>query len=145
RMQWGDLPVRHDLAALKADPAKAPYSQAEFRAAEASFGEKMRSAWRILKGGWKYQAASRTFAERFRTKIVPAFVAETSAAMKEDWSELRPPALLDKLNNWIERSLVTFARDSLKPTVFAAGHLATIQRMLEKPLGQDGALRAAAE
>src|SRR5262249_52380552 len=61
------------------------------------------------------------------------------------WSTLGPPALLDKLKYWTERTLVDFARDSLKPTVFAAGSIAAIQRMLEKPLGVDGARRAAAE
>jgi phosphohistidine swiveling domain-containing protein len=145
RLQWGDLPVTHDFAALKADPAKTPYSAAEFRAESASFWTKMRSAWRILKGGWKYQAALSSFAERFRKKLAPEFIAETTTAMKEDWSALEPPALLDKLRHWTERTLVEFARHSLKPTVFAAGSLANIQRMLDKALGPDGARRAAAE
>jgi pyruvate,water dikinase len=145
RLQWGNLPVTHDFVALKADPAKTPYSAAEFRAEGASLGTKMRSAWRILKGGWKYQAALTSFAERFRKKLAPEFIAETSAAMKEDWAKLGPPALVDKLNQWTERTLVEFARHSLKPTVFAAGSLANLQRMLEKALGVEGARRAGAE
>ena len=145
RMQWGDLPVAYDFAALKADPAKAAYAQADFRSKGVSLATKMRSAWHILKGGRKYQAVDRTFAERFRAKIIPAFIVETSAAMTEDWSGLAPPVLLEKLNYWMERTLVDFARDSLKPTVFAAGSLANLQRMLEKPLGAETARNVAAE
>lgn len=136
RMQWGDLPVRHSYADLKAHPAKVPYSVANFQTEGASFMAKLRVVWRTLKGGWKYQALSRTFAQTFRAKVIPEFIAETNAAREEDWSKLDSALLLAKLEHWIERTLVKFARDSLKPTAFAAGSIATIQRLIEKPLGE---------
>ncbi len=145
RMQWGDLPVHHAFAGLKADPAAVPYSAANFRTEGASFMQKVRMIWRSIRGGAKYQARSKSFAQTFRTKTIPEFVAETTAAMKEDWSKLDPAALLKKLDYWIERTLVTFARDSLKPTAFAAGSIATLHRTLDGPLGPDRARLAVAE
>src|SRR5262249_2194735 len=112
RMQWGDLPVRHLFAELKANPGAVPYSAANFRTAGASFMQKVRMIWRTIRGGSKYQAQSRSFAKNFRAKTIPEFVTETTQAANDDWSKLDPAALLKKLEYWIERSLVTFARDS---------------------------------
>jgi len=135
RMQWGDLPFGHDMAAIRKDPNRAAYSTANFLTASASIGQKFRSVWRIVRGGWSFQNQSRTFADKFRRVIIPQFLAEVTAAEKEDWSKLQPLDILTILNQWIERSLITFARDSLKPTAFAASAMATIQKQLEKPLG----------
>ncbi len=105
----------------------------------------MRLVWKTLKGGWKYQALSKTFARTFREKIIPEFIAEAKAAEAENWSALDSAALEKKLDFWIERTLVAFARHSLKPTAFAAGSIASILRLLEKPLGPDRARIAIAE
>jgi rifampicin phosphotransferase len=144
-MQWGDLPVRHVFADLKTNPGAVPYSAANFRADGASFMQKVRMIWRSIRGGAKYQARSRVFAQDLRAKTIPEFVTETTAVIKEDWSKLDPAALLKKLEHWIERTLVTFARDSLKPTAFAAGSIATLHRMLDGPLGPERSRLAVAE
>jgi rifampicin phosphotransferase len=145
RMQWGDLPVRHIFAELKANPSAVPYSIANFRTEGASFTQKVRMIWRSIRGGARYQAQSRTFAEKFRAQTIPEFVAETTAASHEDWSRLDAAALLKKLDHWIQRSLVAFARDSLKPTAFAAGSIATLLRMLDDRLGPERARMAISE
>jgi pyruvate,water dikinase len=145
RMQWRNLPFRHDFAKLKEHPEKAAYSQLAFRQEGALFFLKLRTAWTILKGGRKYQASVRNFAENFRSKTIPALKSETTAALAEDWSQLDPASLLQKLEFWTNRTLVQFARDSLKATVFAAGSIATVKKILEKPLGADRAQSAIAE
>ncbi|MFL5342038.1 MAG: PEP/pyruvate-binding domain-containing protein [Gemmataceae bacterium] len=132
RMQWGSLPFAHSFAELKNDPAKVPYSAAALQPERCSFLGKFFAAWRVSRGMERFHTLSLKFAEPFRTKTVPEFVAETSRAAAEDWSPLDPPALLQKLDYWIDRTLVGFARDSLKATAFAAGSLARLQQLLEK-------------
>lgn len=145
RMQWGRLPFGHSFADLKADPAKVPYSQSNFLPKKASFLDKFRSVWRISRGGGKFQEQGRKFAEPFRQKIIPAFVKEATQASKEDWSHLDPSVLLEKLRYWIDRTLVAFARDSLKPTAFAAASMARLQQPLEKKLSPERARQAVGE
>src|SRR5207248_2266924 len=73
----------------------------------------------------------------FRQKILPAFAAETARAAGEDWSRLDPPALVEKLDFWVRRTLVEFARDSLKPTALAAIALTNLERWLKRKLGPE--------
>src|SRR5262249_24285581 len=51
---------------------------------------------------------------------------------REDLSKLDEPALLQRLEHWIRRSLYDFARESLKPTALAAVSMANIERGLGK-------------
>ena len=145
RMQWGSLPFSHSFADLKKNPADVPYSVAKFRAERTSFFGKFRAVWRIGRGAKGFHDQGRRFADPFRKKTIPAFVEEAKQAEQEDWSGLEPPALMQKLEHWIERTLVTFARDSLKPTAFAAGSLARLQQLLEKKLPGDRAKQAVGE
>jgi len=55
---------------------------------------------------------------------------------------LPPLELLTRLTRWIERTLIAFARDSLKPTALAASSLAAVQKILQKPLGAERAQQA---
>jgi phosphohistidine swiveling domain-containing protein len=134
RMQWGRLPFTHSFAELKKEPERVPYSVASFRAERLTFFGKFRAVWRISRGAKGFHDRGRRFAEPFRLKTIPAFVDETAQAAQENWSKLDALALLEKLEYWVERTLVTFARDSLKPTAFAAGSLARLQQLLEKKL-----------
>jgi pyruvate,water dikinase len=142
RMQWGKLPFGHDFAALKADPAQVPYSLSNFRPQWGSWLDKFRTVWRLSRATGKVKTLSRTFARPFLTKTIPEFWDKARRAELEDWSKLDPPALLEKLEYWIRRTLIDFARDSLKPTAFAAASLARLQVLLEKPLGMDRARSA---
>ena len=53
--------------------------------------------------------------------MLPAFAAEAAKGEAEDLAALDAPALLERLDYWIRRTLVDFARESLKPTALA-GH-----------------------
>jgi pyruvate,water dikinase len=140
RMQYRYLPFEHPFAALKANPARALYPQPVLNPA--------RGGWRfwlmfpivffkLLSSAGLVRRISQTFAERLRHEILPRFRAETSEAAKEDWSALEPPALLEKLNLWIQRTLYDFARDSLKPTALAAVAMGNLERALAKTLGPE--------
>src|SRR5439155_11121882 len=75
------------------------------------------------------------FADKLNKAIYPAFAVETARAADEDLSKLDAPALLERLEYWIRRTLFDFARDSLKPTALAAVALGNVERSLVKTLG----------
>ncbi|HEV3142553.1 MAG TPA: PEP/pyruvate-binding domain-containing protein [Gemmataceae bacterium] len=144
RMQWGTLPFGHSFTELKADSSRVPLSQASLMNGTGLF-DKLRAVWRITRSGNKFQSQARCFARQFRQMTIPQFVDETTSAANKDWAKLEPPQLLEKLRYWVQRTLVTFARDSLKATPFAAVAMNTVQRQLEKPLGPERAKEAAGE
>ena len=79
-----------------------------------------------------------TFADRFRNETAPRFAAAAREALARDWAALRPDDLEYAVHDWTRRTLVDFARDSLKPTVFAE---AAWQELLDvlKPYEEDNA------
>ncbi len=85
------------------------------------------------------------FAARFRQTILPAFVEETARAAAEDWSNLDPPALLDRLHCWSWRTLDDYARDSLKTTALALFVRAGLEFVLRRKLGPERASAALGE
>jgi pyruvate,water dikinase len=103
------------------------------------------TVWRL----WRMASIARkeadTFADRFRSQIVPRYVRLIEAARAEDWSNLGDQPLLAKFEEWVRLSLVEFARHSLKPTVLAENAWATVVSLLQPTLGQDEARAAAAE
>jgi pyruvate,water dikinase len=93
--------------------------------------------WHLIRTTRRIQKGSRTFAEEFRNSIVPAFLAEVEKAESDDLSRLDPPALRERFEFWVRRTLVEFARHSLKPTLFAQFALQVLEQQLKKPLGQE--------
>jgi hypothetical protein len=69
----------------------------------------------------------------------PPFVAAAKAALAQDWSRLDPPALVREFETWTQKTLVEFARESLKPTVFADFAWNSLAEMLKPALGEEGA------
>lgn len=60
-----------------------------------------------------------TFPQKFEAEIAPAFAASAKQALAQDWSKLDPAALVREFETWTNCTLVEFAKESLKPTVFA--------------------------
>jgi pyruvate,water dikinase len=143
-MQWGTLPFSHSFAELKADPNRASLSQASL-AKGTGLAAKLRTVWRVMRSGNRFQSQARSFAKQFRKITIPAFVAETTAATSEDWPSLNPDRLHEKLRYWMHRTLVSFARDSLKATPFAAAAMNVIEQQLQRRLSAERAKEAAAE
>jgi pyruvate,water dikinase len=88
---------------------------------------------------------SLVFASRFMNEIVPPFVTAAKSARAQDWSKLDPPALLREFETWMQRTLVDFARESLKSTVFADQEWETVYEMLKVKLGEERARSAVGE
>jgi pyruvate,water dikinase len=137
RLQYRRLPFEHPFAVLKANPAKALYPQAVLNPARARWHFWLLLPaifFKLIRSGSRLRRASRTFAERFSTEIVPGFVAETEQAAATDWSGLDTPALLERLGYWTSRTLTDFGRDSLKPTALAGIALGNLERALARYL-----------
>ena len=141
RMQYRTLPFEHPFAALKANPSKALYPQAVLNPAKAGWRFWLffpAVVFKLVRSGRKLRRLSRTFAERFRNEIVPAFVSEAKKEAGQDTSKLASADLLARLNHWIQRTLDDFARDSLKPTALAAVALGNLERALGRLLAKPG-------
>jgi pyruvate,water dikinase len=132
------LPLEHSFAALKANPQQAldPEVQLNWFLADWRFwlavpSHLFRSICRTL----QLARTQKQFAHRFREQIVPAFVIEVGRAAEEDLSALSSVALLERLEYWIQLTLVDFARESLKPTLLAAHLMAGLEKSLSIPFG----------
>jgi pyruvate,water dikinase len=134
-------PLEHDFAALKAEPHKAiAYPQPQVNAAKRPWHSLLLAPFSFLTSlqfEMALQNWSKSFADKFRNEIIPTFNAETDKAWAQDVSGLSPAELLAELERWIQRTLIDFARDSLKPTVLAAVALGKLEWMLTRSLGAE--------
>jgi phosphohistidine swiveling domain-containing protein len=142
RFYAGWLPYEHSFNVLKKDPQKAIYPTPSLNVARFGplFWLTMPArlpflAVQSLASGLKLSRLTRTFAERFRREVMPAFAAETAKGEAEDLAKLDAPALLERLEQWTRRTLVDFARDSLKPTALAAIAMRDVETKLRAKLG----------
>jgi pyruvate,water dikinase len=141
RMQYRRLPFEHPFAALKANPSKAVYPQAILNPA--------RGGWRFWLGLpviffklWRQSVRLRkmaaTFAGRFQNEVVSPFLFDVNKEKVLELAALDPPALVERFNFWVRRTLDDFARDSLKPTALAGITLANLQTALARLLQPAG-------
>ncbi|MHB1425651.1 MAG: PEP/pyruvate-binding domain-containing protein [Gemmataceae bacterium] len=149
RQHAGALLYDYSFAALKADPQKAlmPQPVRDPSRAGALFWLllPLRLPFNILGALRRMVLLSRlsnSFAEQFRQEILPAFAAETARAATEDWSSLPSAVLLERFHYWSERTLETYARESLKATTLAAAARAGLEYVLRRKLGADKARTA---
>jgi pyruvate,water dikinase len=152
RRHPGWLPVEYPFAALKADPlqALAPRPVRDPSRAGPLFWLLLplrlpfltaAAVRRVVRLG----ALSAGFADHFRQEVLPAFTAEVDRAAADDWSQLDTPALLERFNYWVRRTLDEFARDSLKPTALATVARAGLEGWLRRKLGPERARAALGE
>jgi pyruvate,water dikinase len=135
RMQYRYLPFEHSFAALKANPSRALYPQPTLNPTRAPIRFWLLLPWLTVKlfhSALKLKNLSRTYADKLRQEIFPAFAFETTQEMSIDLPSLNPAALVERLELWTHRTLIDFARDSLKPTVLAAVAMGNLERGLRK-------------
>jgi pyruvate,water dikinase len=148
RMQYHRLPFAYPFAALKADPRRAFDPQPVFNPARAGWRFFLLFpvlAVKLIRSALRQRAISRTFADRFRSEIVPAFLAEVDREAREDLGRQGTPALLARLEHWIRRTLYDFARDSLKPAALAGLAFANLRRALARRQPTEGQGQTATE
>ena len=79
----------------------------------------------------------------FQQEVVPAFVADLDKARAEKTFPARSACPTER--GWTfgcKRTLVDFARDSLKPTLFAQFSMQVLEQQLKKPLGAGARARS---
>ena len=77
--------------------------------------------------------------------MAPKFAAEAKAALAQDWAGLPTARLPELLGEWTRRTLVDFARESLKATVLADLAWSHLFNLLKPKLGDERASAAVAE
>lgn len=88
---------------------------------------------------------SADFAQRFEQETAPAFARSVAQALVQRWSGCEPDALLLEFHAWVDRTLVDFARESLKATVFADLAWSEVFGLLKPKLGEERARAAVGE
>ncbi len=88
---------------------------------------------------------SETFPAKFESETIPAFASAAALALRQKWSEMDPPALVREFETWTNNTLIEFARDSLKPTVFADLAWGEVFEALKPKLGEERARVAVGE
>jgi pyruvate,water dikinase len=88
---------------------------------------------------------SLTFGPKFESELAPEFAKLAQMSLAQDWARLDPPALVREFEEWTTRTLVEFARHSLKPTVFADLAWNEVFDALKPRLGEERARAAVGE
>jgi pyruvate,water dikinase len=148
RMQYRTLPFEHPFAVLKKNPNKALYPQAVFNPAKVSWKFLLFFPLvflKVVRSNVRLKGASRGFVERFDREVVPRFLAEVDEAARQDWSTRSDRELLNLLEHWTRRTLIDFARESLKPTALAAVAMGNLERVLTQRLQPAGATTVTAD
>ncbi len=101
--------------------------------------------WSLIRTTKRIQAGSKTFAEQYRQTIAPKFLSEVETAETEDFAKLDSAAVLQRFHHWVKRTLVDFARESLKPTLFAQFSMQVLEQQIKTPLGPERTRAALAE
>ena len=99
----------------------------------------------LIRVAARITSASKQFADEFRNNTIPTFMAEVDRASAEDFSTLDSPALAKWFQTWVDRTLVVFARDSLKPTLLAQFSWQVLEQQIGKALGPERARSILAE
>jgi pyruvate,water dikinase len=136
RWHYRDIPFEHPFDAMVNDPRSAldPTPRISFRARPWSYWLTTplllpRIAWKLLGGKFRRGRLAKTFARAYRERIAPAFRAEVEAA-RVDLAAMSDAGVAAYLETWTRKTLVEFARDSLKSTALAALALADLEAKL---------------
>jgi pyruvate,water dikinase len=138
KQYYRDFPYGHKFEELKANPDKALYPQPEVDPAAATARFWLRSPWiiyRMFRTGSRIRAQMATAADRLRREVFPEFARATVEARRKDLTKLDNAQLLAGLNEWTDRTLQQFARESLKPSMFAAVSISNLEADLGQKMG----------
>jgi phosphohistidine swiveling domain-containing protein len=151
--QWSNwIPYAYRLEQLRAEPARALAPRPSWDPTRAG-----PAFWLLLPlrlpflcvGGFRHLVRMTTLGERIpsrlRQEVFPAFAAQTARAAGEDWSQLSPPALLEKFHFWCRRTLDDFARDSLVASALTGATRTALEGQLIRKLGPERGREAVLE
>ncbi len=85
------------------------------------------------------------FPQKFEQDVAPAFAACARQSLAQDWLSMPVARVADEFNLWVNLTLVEFAKESLKPTVFADFAWNELFELLKVKLGEERARVAVGE
>lgn len=129
RMQFRRPPYRYPLEVLKARSPKDTLQPVLMPMAEGLWAFPG-MLWRLWRGSRRTRRIMAGFADTFRQQVIPRFVHQLAQVQSRPLSALSDDELLAFLHEQAEWCLVEFARESLKPTLFAEQSWSEIQAWL---------------
>ena len=150
RMQFARPPFEYPLGEYKKDPRKAldpkpalnPLAGQGCVMGVLTLPGTILALTRLMNATKKLSA---TFPVKFESETAPAFAVAAAQARAQKWSGFDPPALVREFEAWVHKTLVEFARESLKPTVFADLAWNETFEALKPKLGEERARIAVGE
>lgn len=144
RLHFRKLPFEHNFARLKESPHRAFYPQPTINPGRAGWRFWLaapvllpRVFLQMIRADRIQHELAQSLPAMLRGELFPRFAAETAEAAAADWSQVEEQTLLERLEHWVQRTLIDFARDALKPTALAGLALAKVERMLLPTLGPE--------
>lgn len=137
-----DFPYGYDFAKLKANPTLAIYPTPTADRRRATWRTWLRLPVIFVKmwlAGRRMKRRPAKHADHLRNEIFPKFVEQVKTARLIDLEKLSSQQLVDFVHEWIQRTLIDFAAQSLQPSMFAATALADVEAALEPILGKESA------
>ncbi len=147
RMQFARPPFAYPFANFKADPKLAlnPAPTLLGFGGPGGIVRMPRTVWRLWRMSRVPRLMMASYPDRFLKEVAPKFAAEAKEALAQDWAVISIQRLRQLLAEWTERTLVDFARESLKATVLADLAWTHLFNLLRPKLGDERAHSALAE
>lgn len=141
-----DFPYAHDFQTLKADPRRALYPKpvADRRRITPRFWRRLpKIMFHMLRAQHRMGRMLAGEARRLAEEVFPRFAEAVADDRRQTvLSTLRDEELLQRLETWRQRTLVDFARHSLRPALLAALALEGLEQSLRPFAGPSAAQEA---
>jgi pyruvate,water dikinase len=137
RSHFRGLPYHHPLAELKEHPERAFYAKPKPDPSQVDMRFVLRLpalVFKMMRAQRRIGHESLMLADRLRREVFPQFLAGVEAARQVRLADLNGPQLLDRLRDWLRRTLDDLARWSLRPAVLAAEALDAVEQRLARVL-----------
>ena len=138
-LHFDGFPFAHDFDALKQNPQRAMYAQAQTDIAksQASFWLKLPlHIVRMSKAEMRLRQYRSDFDRRLTEKVFPAFQSEVEVERDISYSDLSDTELMAKFQTWRAKTLDDFAPKALTATLLAGFSLQRLEAALQKCLDE---------
>ncbi|WP_020474103.1 PEP/pyruvate-binding domain-containing protein [Zavarzinella formosa] len=136
RLQYAKPVFKYPLEKYKEFPHHALNPQPDTTRMHGGLGKWLR-IFGMLKIAAKVASGSKTFAEELRSKIIPAYQAYLAPIAAEEIGDCESKHLLASLRELITRTLVDFAAESLKPTLYTDYSWKFLEQQFIKSFGSE--------
>lgn len=143
RLQFANPLFGYPLAMYKTHPHLALNPQPDTTRMLGGFGKWFR-VFKMLKIATRIASGSKSFDVTLRNTIIPAYEKWLAPFISQSLAEYSPKQLEEQIHELIQKTLVEFAAESLKPTLYTDYSWKIVEQQLIKAFGSEraGALMA---